>query len=687
MAEIKVETPGYNADDVDSSKMNAIVAKQQAWDSKFEDVEKKESQLMTTQWGMMREQLRSLTTDLAKAQVEIEALKKANAQMTVMFKKQLQDTDNELEKEKVDRANGDDNLQKQIDELKKALAQEIKDRAADMDKLKDWVKSKVDPLEKALADKTGQLSDALKEIEKLKADVDHLTKKIDPLADAIKKEGDNRKALEDDLRKALKDLEDSLKNQMRDRDAGIDAQIKALKNALDKEKTDRDTGDKDLADLIKKLQKLVEPYADELKDLANKIRELDNTVHPRLNEHKKALDKSDGDRVAGHNNLAQKLADLAKKLEAEVGARAALQDDMEQMLEALRSKLRALIKEQVDAANAKTDSLGNALHDELDQEKADRAAGDAALEKEIQELKKGLDDKIKAALANLKDLESKLRDELLDLERKGEANMMKKVDDLARQIAALRDAIVAFISEEDVTDESIVNTEDANLEDLGKLFKDVGERFLGQFSAPRRHVKTVRRTCKTILTGIESIEPSAPAIAPATRDFAPPPKESIKIVPSLNDENKRKLKEILARDRVILRFMAADGSEVAHDDDSAEITDASIKLKEAIDFKPVHHGKKPVAQYKDEDKTVGVLGDVADILAIYSSATVVVEGHTATPPDKMDSWAHELAKNRADKVKSSVVTHGVDSKRLSSKGLPGNLGDGSPDVKLKIVGF
>jgi len=682
---LKVETTGFNPDDVDSSKMNAIVAKQQAWDSKFEDVEKKESQLMTTQWGMMREQLRSLTTDLAKAQVEIEALKKANAQMTVMFKKQLQDTDNELEKEKVDRANGDDNLQKQIDELKKALADEIKARAADMDKLKDWVKSKVDPLEKALSDKTNQLSDALKEIEKLKSDVDHLTKKLDPLADSIKKEGDNRKLLEDELRKALKDLEDSLKNQMRDRDAGVDAQIKALKGAIDKEKADRDAGDKDLADIIKKLQKLVEPYADELKDLANKIRELDNTVHPRLNEHKKALDKSDGDRVAGHNGLAQKLADLAKKLEAEVGARAALQDDMEQMLEALRSKLRALIKEQVDAANAKTDSLGHALHDELDQEKADRAAGDAALEKEMQELKKSLDDKIKAALDNLKDLENKLRDELLDLERKGEANMMKKVEDLARQISTLRDAIVAFISEEDVTDETIVNTEDANLEDLGKLFKDVGERFLGQFSAPRRHVKTVRRTCKTILTGIESIEPPAPA----TRELAPPPpkEEVIKVVPKLSDDHKKKLKEILARDRVILRFTNADGYEVAHDDTVAEITDAQIKLKEAIDFKPVHHGKKPVASYKDEDKTIGVLGDVADILQIYSSATVVIEGHTATPPEKMDSWAHELANNRAEKVKASVVQHGIDVKRLSSKGLPGNLGDNTPDVKLKITGF
>jgi flagellar motor protein MotB len=274
---------------------------------------------------------------------------------------------------------------------------------------------------------------------------------------------------------------------------------------------------------------------------------------------------------------------------------------------------------------------------------------------------------------------------LLDLERKGEANMMKKVEDLARQISTLRDAIVAFISEEDVTDETIVNTEDANLEDLGKLFKDVGERFLGQFSAPRRHVKTVRRTCKTILTGIESIEPPAPA----TRELAPPPpkEEAIKVVPKLSDDHKKKLKEILARDRVILRFTNADGYEVAHDDTVAEITDAQIKLKEAIDFKPVHHGKKPVASYKDEDKTIGVLGDVADILQIYSSATVVIEGHTATPPEKMDSWAHELAINRAEKVKASVVQHGIDVKRLSSKGLPGNLGDNTPDVKLKITGF
>jgi len=682
MSAATAQVAAYNPDDVDSSKMNAIVAKQAAWDSKFEDVEKKESELMTTQWSMMREQLRSLTTDLAKAQVEIEALKKAQAQATIMFKKQLQDTDSELEKEKLDRAAGDDKLQKQIDELKKALADEAKARQADMDKLKDWVKGKIDPLEKSLIDKNNQLADALKELEKLKADVDHLTKKIDPLADGIKKEGEARKGLEDDLRKALKDLEDALKNQMRDRDAGVDAQIKALKNALDKERGDRDKGDKDLSDALKKLQKLVEPYADELKDLANKIRELDNTVHPRLNEHKKALDKSDGDRVAGHNNLAQKIADLAKKLEAEVGARAALQDDMEQMLEALRSKLRALIKEQVDAANAKTDALGHALHDELDKEKADRAAGDDSLEKEIQALKKNLDDKIKAALDNLKALEEKLRDELLDLERKGEAKMMAKVDDLAKQLASLRDAIMAFISEEDTTDESIINAEDANLEDLGKLFKDVGERFLGQYGAPRRQVKTAKRNCRTILGGLGDVAPPVPS---ATRDLAPP--EPIKIVPKLSDDNKAKLKEILARNRVLLLFHDIYGNEVRHDDDLSEVGSAQLKLKDAIDFKPVHHGKTPTAIYKDEDKTTGVLGDIADVLSIYSSATVTIEGHTATPPEKMDSWAHELARNRADKVKETVCSHGTDPKRLSTKGCPGNLGDNHPDVKLKITGF
>lgn len=107
---------------------------------------------------------------------EIEALKKAQAQATTMFKQQLQDTDSELEKETLARAAGDDKLQKQIDELKQAVADEAKAGQADMDKLKDWVKGQLEPLEESLNDTTNQLADALKELEKRKADVDRLTK-------------------------------------------------------------------------------------------------------------------------------------------------------------------------------------------------------------------------------------------------------------------------------------------------------------------------------------------------------------------------------------------------------------------------------------------------------------------------------------------------------------------------------
>jgi len=131
----------------------------------------------------------------------------------------------------------------------------------DLDKMKDWVKGKVEPWKKGSGDVNKKAADLLEN-------------KTDPLADAIKKEGDIRKALEDDLRKAINDIEDTWKHQLNDTAAGLNAQLKTLKAALDKEKVERDTGDNRLGDLIKELQAMLEPYADELrahalKDLAN----------------------------------------------------------------------------------------------------------------------------------------------------------------------------------------------------------------------------------------------------------------------------------------------------------------------------------------------------------------------------------------------------------------------------------
>jgi len=82
----------------------------------------------------------------------------------------------------------------------------------DLDRMMDWVKGKVDPLNKGSGDVNKKAADATKDLDKLKGEVDLLENKTDPLDDAIKKAGGNRKALEDDLRKAIKDLEDTWKN-------------------------------------------------------------------------------------------------------------------------------------------------------------------------------------------------------------------------------------------------------------------------------------------------------------------------------------------------------------------------------------------------------------------------------------------------------------------------------------------
>jgi len=64
---------------------------------------------------------------------------------------------------------------------------------------------------------------------------------------------------------------------------------------------------------------------------------------------------------------------------------------------------------------------------------------------------------------------------------------------------------------------------------------------------------------------------------------------------------------------------------------------------------------------------------------------VSIEGHTATPDDKMDDWAFALAQGRADKVKNSFVDLGIAEHRLKPIGLPGRLGSGVAATMLKIV--
>jgi len=167
-----------------------------------------------------------------------------------------------------------------------------------------------------------------------------------------------------------------------------------------------------------------------------------------------------------------------------------------------------------------------------------------------------------------------------------------------------------------------------------------------------------------------------------------PEEKTEKKAPVLSKSEKDKLAQILARGNVILVFTDLDGKEVPYDaEDMPDLSEAVLKLKKPIDFQRIHHGTSPVAIYDNVSAANLVIGDVHKVLQIYSTATVVVEGHTATPEKKMDSWSQDLADNRAKRVVDSLKSLGTHSKRLTAEGRPGKSGDGHADVVIQITGF
>jgi len=114
---------------------------------------------------------------------------------------------------------------------------------------------------------------------------------------------------------------------------------------------------------------------------------------------------------------------------------------------------------------------------------------------------------------------------------------------------------------------------------------------------------------------------------------------------------------------------------------------ASLGLNTPLHFKGVQHFESTEPIFQDEESAMRLLDDAAQVLKLYPTVTVSIEGHTATPPDKLDMWAHELAQNRAEKVKEVFVANGINEDRLKTVGLPGHLGSSKHDTVMRIVGF
>jgi len=169
------------------------------------------------------------------------------------------------------------------------------------------------------------------------------------------------------------------------------------------------------------------------------------------------------------------------------------------MMEAVRTKLRATIKQQFDAAMTSLETLGNTLRQAIIDEKDSREEKDSALEKEMHEAQQVLTSKLQKTLVLLQELETKLRNHITAVDREGKDALSKLAGDLSKQILTLVDCLGICMTEDDVSFESIITAAEEQSDDLGHLFKDVGDRFIQQMSLPKHKVVTSKRTSKQIL--------------------------------------------------------------------------------------------------------------------------------------------------------------------------------------------
>jgi len=115
------------------------------------------------------------------------------------------------------------------------------------------------------------------------------------------------------------------------------------------------------------------------------------------------------------------------------------------------------------------------------------------------------------------------------------------------------------------------------------------------------------------------------------------------------------------------------------------MAEKKLILKSGLSFK-VDVGRNVVrADFENDVKAIQVLADAAEILKLFPSAVLMIEGHTSTPVEDLDTFWNEVAYARAERVKTELVFLGVEEYRMMAIGLPGPLGSNQDKVVITFV--
>jgi len=691
--------------------------RREEWDREFEAIEQKDGEPPSARRAWVRDQLGALAHDFAAVQHGVESLKRSSQQALAAVSQNFHSCEAELSTQKQLRAAAEERLEARVRQVEECQASMAQQRHAEASEAFAVMESRVEQLAELLAARHKDQLTVEHGLVGLRGVVEALQPQLESHRKDVEHGAYERRAAAGQLASDCSAHREGLAKELREHRAEHQASLEPLRRLLERERAERAL---DLGALRAELGGVREHLAlsrEELPAACAKCKELEDTLVPQLRDCQRIAKKVAAEQTAGQlRRFEASITEISANFEGEKAARTAYTHEVEQMLVVTRNRFRGLLGEQAEAARQAREALGAALLRQLQREASERSAQ----QEDLRDLLLGQKGVLDARIDDLERSIAGRAEGRRQPEPAGEAPWEARAAELSRQIHEVRSSIAdrlseeraalsaerAALSEDRSAHEASVDALEEQVVCLNSLFQDVGKRYmathLGRKGAgPPRHATLDAASLSGQLSGpltpqTSTAEDSSsdcmsswvpvtitPRVSLTSKHSAgdtPPGAAAIAVkevrfgAPELPPHKQGLLARVLGQGRVELAL-------------DPEAPSAQVRLRDPIEFAPVRHGDAPVASFLREGSAMDTLGDVAELLSIYDTAAVLIEGHTATPPEDMDRWAYDLALGRAEFVKAAIASFGVALGRLKTAALPGKFGSNGHGVVLVITSF
>lgn len=110
----------------------------------------------------------------------------------------------------------------------------------------------------------------------------------------------------------------------------------------------------------------------------------------------------------------------------------------------------------------------------------------------------------------------------------------------------------------------------------------------------------------------------------------------------------------------------------------------TLEIRKPIEFKVRKPSEAPVAAFANEAAAAEVLQDAAEILQVFPDVPITIEAHAKREKGGTEAFWEQLTANRADVVKRTLGSKGIDLGIISTVGLPGKKGLNTNSVIFRL---